>query len=146
MVRASYPSFSDTLTVPSSRMLAGYRQTLNCASQTTNGRRNCHSYSGQPSRQGQSIQAECNYERACARRTVFVFCYCLPNTILNSAYSQGGHEKQYRFHCSRCTLPVAYQSTPPPVKSGPYLYILKGALSQIQGQIPSDAFEDENVS
>ncbi|KAM5540423.1 hypothetical protein V8D89_005881 [Ganoderma adspersum] len=57
----------------------------------------------------------------------------------------GGHEKQYRFHCPRCALPVAYQPTPPPVKSGPYLYIVKGALSQIQGQVPSDAFEDENL-
>ena len=58
---------------------------------------------------------------------------------------QGGHEKQYRLHCPRCALPVAYQSTPPPVKSGPYLYIIKGALSQIQGQVPPDAFEDENL-
>ncbi|KAL6309636.1 hypothetical protein BKA93DRAFT_275662 [Sparassis latifolia] len=30
---------------------------------------------------------------------------------------EGGHERQYRFHCPRCTLPVAYQSTPPPAKS-----------------------------
>ncbi|EMD40797.1 hypothetical protein CERSUDRAFT_80452 [Gelatoporia subvermispora B] len=56
---------------------------------------------------------------------------------------EGGHERQYRFQCPRCSLPVAYQSTPPPVKSGPFLYIFKGALSQIQGQVPSDAFEDE---
>ena len=59
-------------------------------------------------------------------------------------FREGGHEKQYRFACPRCALPVAYQSTPPPVKSGQYLYILKGALSLIQGQIPSDAFEDED--
>ncbi|KAI0719639.1 hypothetical protein C8T65DRAFT_635997 [Cerioporus squamosus] len=58
---------------------------------------------------------------------------------------QGGHEKQYRFHCPRCALPVAYQSTPPPAKSGPFLYIFKGALSQIQGQVPPDAFEDEKL-
>ncbi|KAH9853576.1 hypothetical protein C2E23DRAFT_821896 [Lenzites betulinus] len=56
---------------------------------------------------------------------------------------QGGHEKQYRFHCPRCALPVAYQTTPPPAKSGPFLYVFKGALSQIQGQVPSDAFDDE---
>lgn len=30
------------------------------------------------------------------------------------------------------------------MKSGPFTYILKGALSQAQGQIPPDAFEDEN--
>ncbi|KAI0723207.1 hypothetical protein C8Q76DRAFT_722065 [Earliella scabrosa] len=58
---------------------------------------------------------------------------------------QGGHEKQYRFHCPRCALPVAYQATPPPPKSGPFLYILKGALSQLQGQVPPDAFEDERL-
>ncbi len=61
------------------------------------------------------------------------------------AIRQGGHEKQYRFHCPRCALPVAYQSTPPPAKSGPFLYIFKGALSQIQGQVPPDAFEDEKL-
>lgn len=59
-------------------------------------------------------------------------------------YSEGGHERQYRFHCPRCNLLIGYQSTPPPVKSGPFVYILKGALSQVQGQVPSDAFEDEN--
>ena len=58
---------------------------------------------------------------------------------------QGGHEKQYRFHCPRCALPVAYQSTPPPVKSGPFLYVFKGALSLIQGQVPPDAFDDEKL-
>ncbi|EKM59135.1 uncharacterized protein PHACADRAFT_113393 [Phanerochaete carnosa HHB-10118-sp] len=58
---------------------------------------------------------------------------------------QGGHEKQYRFHCPRCDLQIGYQSTPPPMKSGPYVYIVKGALSQIQGQVPPDAFADENL-
>ncbi|KAI5125064.1 hypothetical protein M0805_007487 [Coniferiporia weirii] len=53
----------------------------------------------------------------------------------------GGHERQYRFSCPRCTLPVGYQVTPPPAKSGPFLYILPGALTQVQGQIPSDAFD-----
>lgn len=57
----------------------------------------------------------------------------------------GGHEKQYRLHCPRCDLQIGYQSTPPPIKSGPYLYIVKGALSQIQGQVPPDAFADENL-
>ncbi|KAK0490838.1 hypothetical protein IW261DRAFT_1434367 [Armillaria novae-zelandiae] len=61
---------------------------------------------------------------------------------------QGGHERQYRFLCPRCTLPVAYQSTPPPAKSGPFIYLLPGALTQLQGQVPSDAFDgdiDENA-
>ncbi|KAH9977934.1 hypothetical protein BGW80DRAFT_1284953 [Lactifluus volemus] len=57
--------------------------------------------------------------------------------------TRGGHERQYRFRCPRCTLPVAYQSNPPPATAGPFLYILKGALTQIQGQLPSDAFDGE---
>ncbi|KAG6336694.1 hypothetical protein ID866_2401 [Astraeus odoratus] len=57
----------------------------------------------------------------------------------------GGHERQYGFTCPRCSLLVAYQSTPPPVKSAPYLYILKGALTLAQGQVPRDAFEDSQV-
>ncbi|KAJ8587198.1 hypothetical protein M405DRAFT_821982 [Rhizopogon salebrosus TDB-379] len=55
----------------------------------------------------------------------------------------GGHERQYRFSCPRCNLLVGYQSTPPPIKSGPFLYILRGALTQMQGQVPRDAFDDE---
>jgi len=54
-----------------------------------------------------------------------------------------GHERQYRFSCPRCNLLVGYQTTPPPVKSGPYLYILRGALTQMQGQVPKDAFDGE---
>jgi len=57
---------------------------------------------------------------------------------------EGGHERQYRFCCPRCTLPVGYQPTPPPVKSGPYLYIYSGALTQMQGQLPPDAFDGED--
>ncbi|KAJ7638971.1 hypothetical protein FB45DRAFT_904399 [Roridomyces roridus] len=56
---------------------------------------------------------------------------------------EGGHERQFRFHCPRCALPIGYQSTPPPAKSGPFVYILAGALSQVQGQTPADAFEGE---
>lgn len=56
----------------------------------------------------------------------------------------GGHERQYRFSCPRCNLLVGYQSSPPPVKSAPYLYILKGALTPVQGQVPKDAFDLED--
>ncbi|KAF9534197.1 hypothetical protein CPB83DRAFT_843846 [Crepidotus variabilis] len=55
-----------------------------------------------------------------------------------------GHEKQYRFHCPRCSLKIGYQSVPPPVKTAPFLYIISGALTQMQGQVPPDAFEGEN--
>ncbi|KZT12535.1 uncharacterized protein LAESUDRAFT_718803 [Laetiporus sulphureus 93-53] len=57
-----------------------------------------------------------------------------------------GYERQFKFHCPRCNLPVAYQTTPPPAKSGRVLYIIKGALSQVQGQVPPDAFEDERLA
>jgi hypothetical protein len=59
-------------------------------------------------------------------------------------FRNGRHEKQYRFHCPRCSLKIGYQSAPPPVKSAPFLYIFSGALTQIQGQVPPDAFEGEN--
>ncbi|KAF9476482.1 hypothetical protein BDN70DRAFT_882304 [Pholiota conissans] len=56
----------------------------------------------------------------------------------------GGHEKQYRYHCPRCLLRIGYQTSPPPVKSAPFLYIFSGALTQMQGQVPQDAFDGEN--
>ncbi|KAI0003107.1 hypothetical protein BJV74DRAFT_815551 [Russula compacta] len=45
--------------------------------------------------------------------------------------SRGGHERQYRFQCPRCTLPVAYQPNPPQRQPGH------------SWQIPSDAFDGE---
>ncbi|KIY74093.1 hypothetical protein CYLTODRAFT_433826 [Cylindrobasidium torrendii FP15055 ss-10] len=57
---------------------------------------------------------------------------------------ENGHERQHKFLCPRCTLPVGYQSTPPPAKSGDYIYLLKGALTQMQGKLPPDAFDGEN--
>ncbi|ESK96120.1 hypothetical protein Moror_7465 [Moniliophthora roreri MCA 2997] len=60
---------------------------------------------------------------------------------------QGGHERQYRFCCPRCTLPVGYQSTPAPFgKSGPFMYIFPGALTQMQGQVPPNALEPWSIS
>ncbi|KAK7061846.1 hypothetical protein R3P38DRAFT_2831890 [Favolaschia claudopus] len=58
----------------------------------------------------------------------------------------GGHERQFRFSCPRCTLPIGYQSTPPPLKSGPFVYLFSGALSQVQGQVPGDAFDGEEAN
>ncbi|KDN52924.1 hypothetical protein K437DRAFT_253556 [Tilletiaria anomala UBC 951] len=51
----------------------------------------------------------------------------------------GSLEKQYRFHCQRCQLPLGYETTVPPLKSGNFTYILKGALSEAQGTAPPDA-------
>ncbi|KAG6821599.1 hypothetical protein H0H93_000108 [Arthromyces matolae] len=56
---------------------------------------------------------------------------------------QGGHERQYRFNCSRCNLTIGYQCSPPPVKSAAYFYILPGALTQHQGQIPQGALDED---
>ncbi|PPR07216.1 hypothetical protein CVT26_012649 [Gymnopilus dilepis] len=56
----------------------------------------------------------------------------------------GGHERQYRLHCPRCSLKIGYQTAPPPVKNAPFLYVLPGALTQMQGQLPTDAFDGEN--
>ncbi|CEH16700.1 Uncharacterized conserved protein [Ceraceosorus bombacis] len=52
-------------------------------------------------------------------------------------------ERQYRFECPRCSLCVGYENTPPPLKSGRFTYILKGALSDVQGRPPKDALLDE---
>lgn len=75
-------------------------------------------------------------ERYAARYMTFLW-------VLNNQNREGGHERQYRSQCPRCSLAVGYQSTPPPVKSAPYFYIIPGALTQMQGQIPEDAFDGQ---
>ncbi|KAG1148688.1 hypothetical protein G6F38_003329 [Rhizopus arrhizus] len=52
-----------------------------------------------------------------------------------------GYEKQYRYHCPRCELPVAYEMNEQR-KSGAYTYILEGALTDVQGKVPSNALID----
>ncbi|EIW82087.1 hypothetical protein CONPUDRAFT_122613 [Coniophora puteana RWD-64-598 SS2] len=74
-----------------------------------------------------------------------VFKLNAQNAVPELIERQGGHERQWRFCCPRCNLLVAYQSTPPPIKSGSYLYIPKGALSQVQGQISREAFESDDI-
>ncbi|KAI3620709.1 hypothetical protein CBS9595_002676 [Malassezia furfur] len=55
----------------------------------------------------------------------------------------GRLEQQYDFLCTRCGLPIGYEHTPPPIKSGgKYTFIFKGALTRKQGQIPPDALQD----
>lgn len=42
----------------------------------------------------------------------------------------GRLEQQYDFLCMRCGLPIGYEHTPPPIKSGgKYTFIFKGALT-----------------
>ncbi|KAI7817194.1 hypothetical protein BC939DRAFT_532985 [Gamsiella multidivaricata] len=48
-------------------------------------------------------------------------------------------EKQYRLHCPRCNLLIAYETTSQ-LKGGPYTYIVQGALNEIQG-VPHDDWE-----
>ncbi|KAF9322652.1 hypothetical protein BKA57DRAFT_538112 [Linnemannia elongata] len=50
-------------------------------------------------------------------------------------------EKQYRLHCPRCSLLIAYETTKH-LKGGPYTYIVQGALNEIQG-VPHDDWEQE---
>jgi hypothetical protein len=40
-------------------------------------------------------------------------------------------EPRQAFNCSRCNTTVAYQTNPAPVGSSPFLYILKGAMSEM---------------
>ncbi|CAO1619846.1 unnamed protein product [Sympodiomycopsis kandeliae] len=51
-------------------------------------------------------------------------------------------EKQYHFHCSRCDLPIGYEVTPPPLKSGPFTFLFPGALTETQGQAPANVLLD----
>ncbi|KAK3830659.1 MAG: hypothetical protein J3R72DRAFT_455688 [Linnemannia gamsii] len=50
-------------------------------------------------------------------------------------------EKQYRLHCPRCDLLIAYETTKH-LKGGPYTYVVQGALNQIQG-VPHDDWEQD---
>ncbi|KAG9062520.1 hypothetical protein KI688_005435 [Linnemannia hyalina] len=50
-------------------------------------------------------------------------------------------EKQYRLHCPRCSLAIAYETTKH-LKGGPYTYIVQGALNEIQG-VPHEDWEQE---
>ncbi|KAF9433756.1 hypothetical protein BGZ76_009021 [Entomortierella beljakovae] len=48
-------------------------------------------------------------------------------------------EKQYRLYCPRCSLLIAYETTPN-LKGGPYTYITQGSLSEVQG-VPHNDWE-----
>ncbi|KAL7424879.1 hypothetical protein Q5752_000565 [Cryptotrichosporon argae] len=53
-------------------------------------------------------------------------------------------EPRQPFTCSRCHLTVAYQTAAGPAGEAPFLYIVRGALTEIQGLVPDDAFEGED--
>lgn len=44
---------------------------------------------------------------------------------------------------SASLTPVAYQAPPPPAGAGPFLYLYKGAMTELQGRVPADAFAGE---
>ncbi|KAF9181237.1 hypothetical protein BGZ49_004890 [Haplosporangium sp. Z 27] len=48
-------------------------------------------------------------------------------------------EKQHRLYCPRCSLLIAYETTPH-LKGGPYTYLVQGALNEIQG-VPHNDWE-----
>ncbi|KIJ56644.1 hypothetical protein M422DRAFT_57320 [Sphaerobolus stellatus SS14] len=54
------------------------------------------------------------------------------------------YERQWRYHCTRCTLPIAYQTTPPSSAKTSFIYIIRGSLTQHQGEVPNEAFIGEN--
>ncbi|KAI9322604.1 hypothetical protein BX666DRAFT_1896751 [Dichotomocladium elegans] len=56
-----------------------------------------------------------------------------------------GYEKQYRYHCPRCQLLVAYETTENR-KSGPFTYIVDSALTEVQGRPPPNAIQDVSVA
>ena len=47
-------------------------------------------------------------------------------------------EVRQPFMCGRCNVTVAYQHTAPPAGSGPFLYILKGAMTELYVSFPPD--------
>ncbi|KAF6767578.1 hypothetical protein PSEUBRA_005923 [Kalmanozyma brasiliensis GHG001] len=56
----------------------------------------------------------------------------------------GSLEKQYPFCCSRCSLELGYEHTPPPLKSGGrFTFVLPGAVTERQGVPPTDAFLED---
>ncbi|KAG9219008.1 hypothetical protein CCMSSC00406_0001418 [Pleurotus cornucopiae] len=62
---------------------------------------------------------------------------------LNAKYADPILLERHVIFASIVHLP-GYQHTPPPAKSSPFIYILSGALTQMQGQLPQDAFDGEN--
>ncbi|KAL9539555.1 hypothetical protein MBANPS3_010192 [Mucor bainieri] len=52
-----------------------------------------------------------------------------------------GYEKQFRYHCPRCQLVIAYEMNEHR-KLGPYTYVLDGALTENQGHAPPNAILD----
>ncbi|ORY34870.1 hypothetical protein BCR39DRAFT_515262 [Naematelia encephala] len=52
-------------------------------------------------------------------------------------------ELRQPFVCSRCNATVAYQTSAPPAGNAPFLYVLRGAMTEMQGRVPFDAFEGE---
>ncbi|WVQ79307.1 hypothetical protein IAT38_001404 [Cryptococcus sp. DSM 104549] len=60
---------------------------------------------------------------------------------------KGTQELELRqpFCCSRCSTTIAYQTTPAPAGDAPFLYILKGSMTELQGRVPADAYEGEEL-
>ncbi|RSH93456.1 hypothetical protein EHS25_007812 [Saitozyma podzolica] len=50
-------------------------------------------------------------------------------------------ETRQLLNCGRCNSTVAYQSTPPPVGDAAFVYVLRGAITELQGRVPPDAFD-----
>jgi len=57
-----------------------------------------------------------------------------------------GLEYQHRFGCPRCQLLVAYQTSASPIGKADYVYVVYGALSEMQGRVGDAAFGGEGLS
>ncbi|CAH1761049.1 12805_t:CDS:2 [Entrophospora sp. SA101] len=57
-------------------------------------------------------------------------------------YKPDGYEKQFRLHCPRCNLLIAYEMTERR-KNGQYTYIVEGSLTENQGVIPHESILDD---
>ncbi|CAO3595796.1 unnamed protein product [Absidia cylindrospora] len=62
----------------------------------------------------------------------------LTNSLQNQNNRRDGFEKQYRYHCPRCELLIAYEMKEER-KSDHYTYIVDAALTNVQGIAPPSA-------
>ncbi|QRW16137.1 hypothetical protein RhiXN_04138 [Rhizoctonia solani] len=63
--------------------------------------------------------------------------------IVRSQDAPNSKARVFKLNVNLASQPVMIERTPGPIKSGPFVYILWGSVSQVQGQYPPEAFEGE---
>jgi len=81
-----------------------------------------------------------NQDTANSKAAIFKLNVTNANPVLIQRGNK--YEVQYRFLCTRCTLPIGYQVVAPPVKAD-FVYLNFGAMTQQQGYVPPEAFAGE---